>query len=284
MPELPEVETIARALAPGLIGRVVVGADVPDPKVLAAPKTRPAFAKGVCGRPVAAVARRAKLLLVHLGPRPDAAGPAATEAAVLAFHLKMTGRFHIAPQGDPAPPYARLLLRLSDGNALVFSDMRRFGTARLLSPDGLATWDFYASLGPEPWDMTEAAFEAALSRRTTRIKAALLDQTLIAGIGNIYADESLFAARIRPDAPANALSPSQRRTLLPAIQDVIEKALAAGGSTIRDYRTPDGVEGGFQHLFSVYGKAGEPCPACGTKLVSIKVAGRTSTFCPRCQK
>ena len=281
MPELPEVETIARALAPGLTGRVATGVTVPDCKVLAGPATQTAFADAAIGRVIETVGRRAKLLLVTLGPRPHVPddGP-----AVLALHLKMTGRFHIAPSAALPPAHARLLLHLNDGNALVFSDMRRFGTARLVTPEALAAWTFYASLGPEPWDMTPQAFEATLSRKTTRIKAAILDQTVIAGIGNIYADESLFAARIRPDAPANSLTPARRRKLLAAIQAVIARAIAAGGSTIRDYRTPDGVEGGFQHQFTVYGKAGQPCPHCGTALVSIKVAGRTSTFCPQCQK
>ena len=281
MPELPEVETIARALAPGLIGRVATGITVPDRKVLAGPATPDAFADAAVGRVIETVGRRAKLLLVTLGPRPHVPddGP-----AVLALHLKMTGRFHIAPSAASPPAHARLLLHLSDGNALVFSDVRRFGTARLVAPDALAAWTFYASLGPEPWDMTPEAFETALCRKTTRIKAAILDQTVIAGIGNIYADESLFAARIRPDAPANSLTPARRRKLLTAIQAVIARAIAAGGSTIRDYRTPDGVEGGFQHQFTVYGKAGQPCPACGKALIAIKVAGRTSTFCPQCQK
>ncbi|UJX40053.1 bifunctional DNA-formamidopyrimidine glycosylase/DNA-(apurinic or apyrimidinic site) lyase [Desulfovibrio sp. JY] len=281
MPELPEVETIARALAPGLTGRMVTGLAVPDPKVLAGPRTKAAFAKGLVGRPITAVDRRAKLLLVRLGPKPDLADDA---AAVLAFHLKMTGRFHIALPDAPVPDRARLLVGLDDGHALVFSDVRRFGTARLLSPAGLAAWDFYASLGPEPWDMTPGAFATALSGRATRIKAALLDQTLIAGIGNIYADESLHAAGIHPETRARDISPSRAEKLLAAIQAVITRAIAAGGSTIRDYRTPDGVEGGFQNEFAVYGKAGQPCPGCGTKLVAVKVAGRTSTFCPTCQK
>lgn len=282
MPELPEVETIARALRPGLVGRLVVGLDVPDAKVLVGPKTKAAFAKVATGRTITAVDRRAKLLLVHLSPHPDAPdGP----PAVVAFHLKMTGRFHIAPAGAPTPERARLVLRLAGGEALVFSDLRRFGTARAFAaPEALAAWDFYASLGPEPWDMTPEAFEAALSRRATRVKAALLDQTLIAGIGNIYADESLFAAKIQPETPCRDIPAPKRARLLAAIQAVIARAIAAGGSTIRDYRTPDGVEGGFQNEFSVYGKAGEPCPACGKPLVSVKVAGRTSTFCPRCQK
>ncbi|EFL51920.1 formamidopyrimidine-DNA glycosylase [Solidesulfovibrio fructosivorans JJ]] len=281
MPELPEVETIARALAPGLTGRAVTGLVVPDPKVLAGPRTKAAFAKNLVGRPITTVDRRAKLLLVRLGPRPEVAGDA---AAVLAFHLKMTGRFHIASADAPVPERARLLVDLNDGQALVFSDLRRFGTARLFSPEGLAAWDFYASLGPEPWDMTPEAFTTALSRRSTRIKAVLLDQTVIAGIGNIYADESLHAAGIHPETRAGDISPSRAEKLLAAIQAVIARAIAAGGSTIRDYRTPDGVEGGFQNEFAVYGKAGEPCPDCGTKLVAVKVAGRTSTFCPTCQK
>lgn len=281
MPELPEVETIARALAPGLVGRRITGIDVPDPTVLSVPKTKAAWRKAAIGREVTAVTRRAKLLLVELGPRPDTAddGP-----AILALHLKMTGRFHIAPAADPVPERARLLAHLSDDHSLVFSDLRRFGTARLLSPEALATWDFYASLGPEPWDMAPRAFAAALAGRRAPVKALLLDQRVIAGIGNIYADESLFAAAVRPDTPANALSAAQAERLLEAVQAVMTRAIAAGGSTIRDYRTPDGVEGGFQHQFAVYGKAGEPCPTCGRKLTAIKVAGRTSTFCPHCQK
>ena len=281
MPELPEVETIARALAPGLLGRAVTGLAVPDLTVLAGPKTRAAFAKGLVGRVVAEVSRRAKLLLVHLGPRPQHPGEG---PAILAFHLRMTGRFHIAPAADALPERARLAATLDDGNALVFSDLRRFGTARLVAPEGLAAWKFYATLGPEPWDMTPEAFAVALSRRATRIKAALLDQTLIAGIGNIYADESLFAAGVHPETPARDLSPQRAQKLLSAVQEVMTRAIAAGGSTIRDYRTPDGVEGGFQHQFSVYGKAGDPCPHCGARLVAVKVAGRTSTFCPSCQK
>ncbi len=196
----------------------------------------------------------------------------------------MTGRFHIAATAAPPPAHARLLVRLDDDQTLVFSDLRRFGTARLLSPQALAEWKFFATLGPEPWDMTPEAFAAVLSRRKVRIKAVLLDQTAIAGIGNIYADEALFAAGIRPETPANVLTAGQRRKLLAAVQEVIHRAIAAGGSTIRDYRTPDGVEGGFQHQFTVYGKAGEPCPGCRAVLVSTKVAGRTSTFCPQCQK
>ena len=281
MPELPEVETIARALAPGLVGRTVVGVDVPDPTVLAGPRTKAAFAKIATGRTITTVSRRAKLLLVNLSPLPEA--PDASPA-LLAFHLRMTGRFHIAKAPAPVPERARLLVRLSGDSTLVFSDLRRFGTARALFPEALAGWDFYASLGPEPWDMTPEAFTAALGRRSTRIKAALLDQTLVAGIGNIYADESLFSAGIHPETPCRAVAPKKREALLAAIQAVLARAIAAGGSTIRDYRTPDGVEGGFQNEFSVYGKAGEPCPACGRTLVSVKVAGRTSTFCPRCQK
>jgi formamidopyrimidine-DNA glycosylase len=281
MPELPEVETIARALRPGLLGRRVTGVDVPDLAVLASPRTKAAFRKLALGREIMAVTRRAKLLCIALGPRPTVPndGP-----SVLALHLKMTGRFHIAPSAAPVPRHARLLVQLDDGNGLVFSDVRRFGTARLLSPEALTTWDFYASLGPEPWDMTPEAFAAALSRRSGPVKAALLDQTVIAGVGNIYADESLFAAGIRPNAKAKSLSADACAALLTSVQDVIARAIAAGGSTIRDYRTPDGVEGGFQHQFTVYGKAGEPCPNCGTALTSIKVAGRTSTFCPCCQR
>ncbi|KUG29658.1 formamidopyrimidine-dna glycosylase [hydrocarbon metagenome] len=276
MPELPEVETIARGLAPGLVGRTVADARFLCPTVLAGGPCGDTFRTAVHGRRIRDVRRRAKLLIIDLAP-----APGRTDAASLAVHLKMTGRLWIAGAAEEPPRHTRFQLFLDDGQALFFQDQRRFGNCRLLSD--LDSWPFYASLGPEPLETDAQTLADRLGNKTARIKALLLDQTVVAGVGNIYADESLFLAGIRPDARACDLSPAKRRKLFAALQQVLTRAIAAGGSTIRDYRTPEGLEGGFQNNFAVYGRGGEPCPACGTALSVTRVAGRTSTYCPRCQ-
>ncbi len=276
MPELPEVETIARGLAPGLVGKTIADARFLCPTVLADCPSQNAFRADITGRRITAVRRRAKLLLLDLSPGQDRA-----HSAHLAVHLKMTGRLWIGRTGDEPPRHIRFQLFMTDGSVLFFQDQRRFGSCRLL-PD-LSAWKFYASLGPEPLGLAFAAFDARLGRRSARIKALLLDQTVIAGIGNIYADESLFAAGIRPDAKACDIPRAKRKKLLAALQTILARAIDVGGSTIRDYRTPEGLEGGFQNDFKVYGRGGEPCPRCRTPLSVTRVAGRTSTFCPRCQ-
>jgi formamidopyrimidine-DNA glycosylase len=276
MPELPEVETIARGLAPGLVGRTVLDARFLCPTVLADCPSPDVFRADVAGRRIDAVRRRAKLLVLDLSPAPGGA-----QAAHLAVHLKMTGRLWIAQAAAEPPRHVRFQLFLDDGNALFFQDQRRFGTCRLTAD--LSSWPFFAALGPEPLETAPKALAARLGKKTARIKALLLDQTVVAGVGNIYADESLFAAGIRPDARACDISAARRTKLFAALQRILARAIAAGGSTIRDYRTPEGLEGGFQNDFSVYGRGGQPCPRCGLPLSVAKVAGRTSTYCPGCQ-
>lgn len=271
MPELPEVETIARGLAPLLTGRRIEGITVLDRRAL--PDGARAFESHLAGRLVTGVTRRAKLCLVH-----------AEGGGIMAFHLKMTGRLYVNRPGAVEDKHVRLLIGLDDGRALHFSDMRRFGSARVFGPGGIDSWPFYRTLGPEPFEMDEHAFAAALSGRSARVKAMLLDQRVIAGVGNIYADEALFTARVRPGARAGDVPRDKAAALLRAVRDVMERAIEAGGSTIRDYRTAEGVEGSFQWSFAVYGRGGQPCPACGRALEALKVAGRTSTFCPHCQK
>jgi formamidopyrimidine-DNA glycosylase len=270
MPELPEVETIVRGLAPLISGRRVNGLTVLDRRVF--PGNPEAFRQEFVGRLISGVSRRAKLCLVEVeGGR------------LIAFHLKMTGRLFVARPSEDPEPHLRVLLALDDGRALHFSDMRRFGSCRGFGPGMIESWDFYRRLGPEPLGLTAVAFRQILIGRKARIKALLLDQTVIAGIGNIYADEALFAARIRPDAPADTVAPERLDVLLACLQDVLCRAIDAGGSTIRDYRTATGVEGSFQWDFKVYGRSGQPCPACGRTLIQTRVAGRTSTYCARCQ-
>jgi formamidopyrimidine-DNA glycosylase len=271
VPELPEVETICRLLAPVLTGRCIARVRALDKSVLT--QGEPAFRALTEGKAITQVHRRAKLCLIEL-----------EGGATVAMHLKMTGRLFVAEATDPPPDRARLILELDGGGGLIFADMRRFGTCRAFAPGEIEAWDFYRKLGPEPLAIDAAGFAARFANTAQAIKAALLDQTVIAGIGNIYADESLFRAGIKPTAKANAISGERLRALHEAVQATLTEALAAGGSTIRDYRTPEGIEGAFQHHFNVYGRAGRPCPNCGKILTSAKIAARTSTYCPKCQK
>jgi len=271
MPELPEVETIARGLSPLLVGRRVTGLDVLDNRVF--PGDVRTFRREFTGRLITGVRRRAKVCLVEVeGGRH------------IAFHLKMTGRLLVPAPGMEPDRHLRVVIELDDVRALHFVDMRRFGLCLGFGPGGLSQWDFFRRLGPEPLDMSTARFRRLMTGRSGRVKALLLDQEVIAGIGNIYADESLFLAGINPLTRADALTPKNLDALLGALQDVLRRAIAAGGSTIRDYRTAEGVAGSFQWNFKVYGRAGLPCPACGGRLAVTKAGGRTSTFCPRCQR
>ncbi len=203
---------------------------------------------------------------------------------LLGVHLKMTGRLFVYGPEVAPNTHTRVVFGLDDGNRLFFDDARKFGYVRALSDADLATWDFWRSLGPEPLEITAPDFAALFRGRRGRIKALLLDQAVIAGIGNIYADESLFRASIRPDAQAGELSPDRLRVLHGHLVDVLRESIAECGSSIRDYRDAHGDAGAFQNRFRVYGRSGQPCVACGRTLTTGKVAGRTTVFCERCQK
>ena len=315
MPELPEVETIARTLAVDVESRLILAVDVLDQSAVAHGSTLPgvgssgaaapaveAFRQLVLGRRIARAHRRGKLLLLTL----QASG--GKDGGVIAVHLRMTGRVLFLQEGE-MPLRPRVVLSLSARSAepgqgpalLVFSDVRRFG--RMLAfapgagPGSLEAWPFYRDLGPEPLELTAQEFRQRLAfpgakganakggkRSTARVKALLLDQGVIAGIGNIYADEALFRAGIRPDAAAGALSARRLDRLFAAIQAVLAQAIAENGSSIRDYRDAHGDAGAFQNHFRAYGRGGQPCLSCGVLMQAMRVAGRTSTFCPRCQK
>lgn len=269
MPELPEVETIARTLAPDVLGREILGVVAQDATALQ-PGPR-AFASLVTGRRIQAVKRRGKLLLLELD-----------KDAVIAIHLRMTGRVMAYGPGQQ-PERPRAVLELSGGVRLSFADVRRFGSMHAFAAGGIASWPFYAGLGPEPLEMTAAEFRQRLGQGRARIKALLLDQGVVAGIGNIYADESLFRAGIRPDAPVCGISEKRRDALFAAVQAVLTLAVAENGSSIRDYRDAHGDAGAFQNHFRAYGRGGQPCLTCGETMRVMRVAGRSSTFCPRCQ-
>jgi formamidopyrimidine-DNA glycosylase len=268
MPELPEVETIARGLHTLVQGRRIREVLHFTPSVLRAgnPGSLP-------GRTITHVSRRAKLLLAHLD-----------QGDCLAFHLKMTGRVWIASPDQDLPKHTHLVCELESKDRLIFEDTRRFGFFGIFDQQDLATWNFYQSLGPEPLESTAEELANRLGAHRAGVKSLLLNQTVLAGIGNIYADESLFAARIHPASLAANIPLAKRIQLCSELQRILLEAIAAGGSTISDYRNAYGKSGIFQNSFEVYGKKGQPCPACGKALKAEQIAGRTSTHCPRCQR
>lgn len=269
MPELPEVEVIARGLQRSLKGRTIEEACHVDLTRLSEPAS--SLLSRILGKRIQRVHRRAKVLLMDL-----------EDGTTLAFHLKMTGRVVHGPLRDP-DGHDRLLLGLDNGTLLSFSDMRKFGYVRAFSPQELQEWEFLRKVGPEPLDTDATVLADRIAGRKARIKALLLDQTVVAGVGNIYADESLFRASIHPETRANRISRAKAVRLFAELQAVLRQAIAENGSSIRDYVNADGDAGAFQNSFNVYGKKGCMCGTCGHCLEAVRVAGRTSTFCPKCQ-
>ena len=273
MPELPEVETIARSLAPRTVGRTIAGIDL-----LYRPLLRTGGPGGLAalrGRRVLRVRRRGKMLLVECeGGR------------TLVFHLKMTGQFLFAAPGSPRDKHVRLVVRFADGtNELRFRDVRKFGFLLCLRGRPETACGELACLGPEPLEVSPEGFAAVLRARRGRVKSVLLDQTALAGVGNIYADETLFEARIHPERPACSLRAEAVGRLYGSMRRILASAIEAGGSTLADagYRDADGNPGDFQLAHKVYDRTGEPCHVCGASIRMKRVGGRSSHFCPRCQ-
>jgi formamidopyrimidine-DNA glycosylase len=273
MPELPEVETVRRGLEPVLAGRVVERATILDGR-LTAPDDPLAVALELDGERFLGVDRRGKYLLFrfHTG-------------RTLVSHLRMTGTFLYISAAVPGPANLRAKWELDDGAVVFYADQRRFGTWRLVEPGGL---DEYLRLraGPEPLDglWTAEELRAATRRRRAPVKALLLDQLVVAGVGNIYADEALWEARVHPLRPGNRLDMAAVRRLHAAVIAVLERGIAAQGASIRNYRGADGASGSMQERFNVYGRDGLPCPRCGTPIAKIWIAGRGTHFCPRCTR
>lgn len=273
MPELPEVESVRRQLEPALVGRRFERVSIDDSR-LVRPYEPAEVAAELEGERVAAVERRGKYLVVRF-----------ESSRVLLIHLRMTGSLLHAPAGSlQDDPHRRAVVRLEDGSDVAYRDVRRFGTWLLLEP-GEAEPYLGERVGDEPLDtlFTAARLGERLAGRRTSLKAALLDQRTVAGIGNIYADEALWRARLNPLRPAAGLDRAELRRLHRAIRDALEHGLARQGSTLRDYRLPDGSAGSMQNEFHVYGRRDEPCDRCGTAISRTQVAGRTTWFCPKCQ-
>jgi len=270
VPELPEVETIARGLAHTVAGKTIESVNITLRKMVQAPRGV-VFSRALRGERVDAVGRRGKYVVMRL-----------RSGRALVTSLRMTGRLVVQRPGEPDYPGTHVVLHYTDGTRLSFADVRTFGRMRLVEPG--EPWD--ADLGVEPLSsgFTPEAFIGMLSGRTTPIKALLLDQHRIAGIGNIYACEALWEARIRPGRPAKALTKPAILRLYHAIRDVLTRATEMRGTSVDDYVDADGLEGGFQNVLSVYGKLGEPCPRCGAPIVRTVLAQRGTWWCRTCQR
>lgn len=276
MPELPEVETIRRQLAPRVEGRTIVAARVLDP-LLSAPEAPDALAERLRGQAVAALERRGKYLLGRL-----------RSGDTLALHLRMTGRLHWRAGAPPPEDAAHLRARLDldDGGTLVFRDQRRFARMWIVPaalPDPERYWAERAGVEPLSPRFSARLLGALLVGRRAPIKAALLDQRLVAGLGNIYVDEALFGARIHPLRPAGSLDAGELRRLHRAIRERLTAGVAAGGASIDTYRDGLGEPGGMQALLRVHLHRGEPCRRCRTTIEKARVAQRGTYWCPRCQ-
>jgi formamidopyrimidine-DNA glycosylase len=271
MPELPEVETIVRGLRPDLQDRVILAAEVDWSRTVAT-SSLAAFQQRVAGQRIEALGRRGKYVTLQL-----------SGGDWLLIHLKMTGGLQVTPKGAAMDKHVRAVFYLDDGRQLVFHDPRKFGRLHLTDdPDAVL-----GDLGPEPLaeDFTLEGFTARLQWRRGRLKPLLLNQRFIAGLGNIYADETLFIAGLHPERTANTLSGRQIATLYHAMRRVLQQAIDNRGTTLSDrgYRDAQGQAGGNQAYVQVYGRADQPCVRCGTLVQRIVLGGRSTHFCPRCQ-
>jgi formamidopyrimidine-DNA glycosylase len=272
MPELPEVETIRRDLLPVLRGRAFTHVWVsPDALRLVQAPPLADFARLLPGRRIEDISRRGKFLVFHL-----------SGGLYLVVHLRMTGALLHRPSSAPPDRYVRAVLSLDDGSELRFSDLRKFGALWLvLDPSTVL-----GRLGPEPLErgLTPSRLRELTARRRAPIKSLLLDQRALAGLGNIYADEALFAAGLHPQRPAGSLSDSEVKRLHKAIRRVLTEALEDRGASFSDYVDASGREGRHQFRVQVFRRTGQPCYVCGREIARVKVAGRSTHFCPRCQR
>jgi formamidopyrimidine-DNA glycosylase len=274
VPELPEVETVRRGLITSLVGQKIAAVEVLRPQSIGFP-TPVDFAQNLLGHIFLDVSRRGKYLLIHLD-----------RGAYLGIHLRMSGRLLVTMADRPLGPHVRVRILLEKNRELRFEDMRVFGRLWYV-PQGKAIESVITGLqhlGPEPLaNFSGKDLAIRLKKRTQPIKTVLLDQRVVAGIGNIYADESLFGAKINPLKPAQFLTAEELDTLATVIQSTLSRAIELGGSTLRDYTDSRGVNGNYQAEAWVYARKGAPCRTCGTLVERIRLAGRSTHFCPYCQ-
>jgi formamidopyrimidine-DNA glycosylase len=266
MPELPEVETIKRELEKAVVGKKIAGVIVNNPYVIKHPK-KEEFVKGLKNASIKNILRKGKLLILEL-----------SSGQSLAIHLKMTGQL-IYPG---SARNSRVSFKLSDGTILDFNDRRLLGELRLI--DDWRSLKFIRELGPEPFDLTLEAFKQMLASKKTKIKPLLMDQTFISGVGNLYAAEALFRARINPERPSSNLSDKEKELLFKEIKETLTEAIKYKGSSVDQYVQLSGARGDYVKYHKVYDREGKPCLACKTPIKRTALGGRGTYFCPRCQR
>lgn len=271
LPELPEVETVRRGL-----NRLVKGKVIEKVEVTYAPMVKTGvdmFCQDLIGQEILDVDRRGKYLLIYLTDH------------VLISHLRMEGKYNFFPDQVPANKHFHAFFTFTDGSSLVYQDVRKFGTMELLGKADVEAYFLSREIGPEPTeeDFDLEAFAAKLAKSKKPIKSHLLDQSLVAGLGNIYVDEVLFKAQVHPAQASNQLSAEQVADLRQATIEVLQLGIEKGGSTIRTYKNALGMDGTMQDYLQVYGKTGQACPCCQTEIVKIQLGGRGTHFCPQCQ-
>ena len=273
MPELPEVETVVRDLRPLLVGRRFTS--VWAGRLALRKPWKATWKKRLVGRRVTAARRRGKWIVLELD-----------DGGRLVVHLGMTGQLTIAPADAPRKEHTHLLFGLDEDNRqLRFRDVRRFGSATLFLSDEEVEASFRTSgLGPEPFGLDPAYWRGRMESTSRCVKAVLLDQSVVAGVGNIYADEALFEARLHPNLIASKLGDEAADRLRQAVASVLNRAIEGRGSSIRDYIGGSGLKGAFQKEFRVYGRTGKPCRRCKAVIERVRLAGRSTHFCPACQK
>jgi formamidopyrimidine-DNA glycosylase len=270
MPELPEVETVRRTLERLIVGEKIEKIDIIYPPIVQMDGTQ--FKQAVQGQTIQAIHRMGKYLIFLLNQH------------ALVIHLRMEGRFYLFDQDHIITKHEHLIFHLSSGKQLIYHDVRKFGTMDLLTITNYQQEEPLCRLGKEPQDIIFDDFYQTIKKRQTEIKAILLDQHVISGLGNIYVDETLFRSKIHPTRKGTSIKKDEVHRILESAKWVLGEAIKQGGTTIRTFRVMEGVHGRFQHELAVHTKVGEPCPICGTPILKIKVKGRGTYVCPTCQR
>lgn len=274
MPELPEVESVCRMLRSQIIGAEITSIFVDKPKIFKN-STVEEFSEYVIGETFKNVSRRGKHIIYHL-----------TNDKIVVSHLRMEGKYHIFDDSVALEKHAMMYFQLKDGRQLRYLDSRQFGTLHMYSESDYMLSDQLAKIGPEPWDkvLDTNYLTNRLIKSTKPVKTAILDQTILTGIGNIYADEILFACNLNPLTKCKDLKPKDFKNIVKYTRAILQKAIDCGGSRIRTYTTSFGVTGSYQDHLKVHTKVGEECPVCKSIILKTKVGGRGTYYCPRCQK
>ncbi len=273
MPELPEVETVKRALSRTITSRKVLNVESNFEKIVASPDFK-TFQKNIAGKNIESITRRGKFLLFHL-----------SGGKIMVSHLRMTGHWLVGSKIEKNK-FMHLILQLSGGQTMAYSDIRKFGRVWLIDTKELGKFKPILKLGPEPLgnEFVFAEFSRELAINRSRIKVVLLNQQVVAGLGNIYVDEVLYDAGVNPRRPANRLKIAEKKRIFDAIREIIAKAIKFRGTTVVNFTTPEGKGGDFQKQLKVYGKKGDSCPRCKGEIKRIVLAGRGTHYCPKCQK